>query len=178
MPERRQAAFTIFGAVIDRITKRNLEVLQKLEKLAAAERTGADRVAGHIANFCGSMKFVWIHAGLFGLWIFWNLFPGLTHFDKFPFILLTLTVSLESIFLSSFIMISQNYDMRLTERRDKLELQLALLSEEEATKILLILGRITSKLGLKNDDFDVKELEKETQPESLIALLEKLTKKP
>jgi uncharacterized membrane protein len=74
--------------------------------------------------------------------------PGVDHFDPFPFTFLTLIVSLEAIFLSTFILISQNYETRLSERRNQLDLQINLLSEQE-TKMLRILERIAKRWGQK-----------------------------
>lgn len=160
----------------DRVTERNLEVLEKLEKIAAREKTAADKIAERIAGFCGSMRFVWSHAVIFAAWIAWNTLPMTPHFDKFPFILLTLMVSLESIFLSSFIMISQNYEMRLTERRDKFELQINLLSEQEGTKILLLLNKLARAMELEESDQEAQDLMKSTQPEILLQKLEEMMK--
>lgn len=163
--------------MIDDVTRRNLEVLEKLESIAASEKSGTDRIAERIAAFCGSMRFVWSHAAIFGSWIAWNSVSGLPQFDKFPFILLTLGVSLESIFLSSFILISQNHEMRLAERRDKFELQINLLSEQEGTKILILLGHIVKALKIEGIDSEMLELTKATQPEILLKKLEEMRQK-
>jgi uncharacterized membrane protein len=61
-------------------------------------------------------------------------------------------VSLEAIFLSTFILISQNHETRLSERRNQLDLQVNLLSEQENTKMLTIIARIAKKLGVRTDD--------------------------
>jgi uncharacterized membrane protein len=150
------------------VTRDNVNAMRKLEELAMAKRSGADRVAAFVANFCGSIAFVWIHAVLFGAWIAWNLIPGLPHFDNYPFIFLTLCVSLEAIFLSSFILISQNYEMRVAERRNQLDLQINLLSEQENTKMLQLLDRMARKMGLyEEDDPEIQVLEQATRPETL-----------
>jgi uncharacterized membrane protein len=70
------------------------------------------------------MTFVWVHVVWFGLWILINPIPGVKHIDPFPFTFLTLVVSLEAIFLSTFILISQNHDTRISERRNYLDLQI------------------------------------------------------
>jgi uncharacterized membrane protein len=115
------------------------------------------------------MTFVWIHVVLFGGWILVNSLPGFNHFDGFPFTFLTLVVSLEAIFLSTFILISQNQETRLTERRNHLDLQINLLTEQENTKILQILKQISEKLGVKiDDDPTVQILEQATRPEKLV----------
>jgi uncharacterized membrane protein len=142
--------------------------MRRLEELETEHRTFADRVAGFVARFCGSLTFVWCHIAIFGSWIAWNAIPGLSHFDPYPFTFLTLCVSLEAIFLSSFILISQNHEMRITERRNRLDLQIDLLSEQENTKMLQLLERIALKIGaVTREDPELKVLEQATQPEQL-----------
>ena len=138
-----------------------------------ARRTGADRVAAAIARFCGSMTFVWIHVLVFAAWIGYNALPWFHPFDPYPFTFLTLVVSLEAIFLSTFILISQNYDMRVSERRNQLDLQINLLAEQENTKTLQMLERIAKKVGAHlGDDPQVRALEEATRPDSLVDQIE------
>lgn len=155
------------------VTRQNVEAMHRLEDAAMARRTGADRVAAAIARFCGSMTFVWIHVLVFAIWIGYNALPWFRPFDPYPFTFLTLVVSLEAIFLSTFILISQNYDMRISERRNQLDLQINLLSEQENTKILQILERIAKKVGAHiSDDPQVRALEEATRPDSLVDQIE------
>ena len=121
------------GISAEQLTEKNVETVTRLEKAAKEQRTRTDRLAEIIASFCGSMTFVWVHVVWFGGWILLNLIPGIRHVDPFPFTFLTLIVSLEAIFLSTFILISQNLDSRISERRSHLDLQLNLLSEQENT---------------------------------------------
>jgi uncharacterized membrane protein len=155
------------------LTRDNVQAMRKLEELAVAKRTLADRVAEFVARFCGSITFVWIHTALFAVWIAWNAIPKLPHFDPYPFTFLTLCVSLEAIFLSSFILISQNYEMRITERRSQLDLQINLLAEQENTKILQLLDRMAKKMGLyEENDPEIQVLEQATRPETLARQIE------
>jgi uncharacterized membrane protein len=155
------------------LTRQNVQAMRKLEELAVAKRTLADRVAEFVAKFCGSITFVWIHVLLFSAWIGWNLLPVLPHFDPYPFTFLTLCVSLEAIFLSSFILIAQNYEMRITERRSQLDLQINLLAEQENTKMLQLLDRMAKKMGLyEEDDPEIQVLEQATRPETLARQIE------
>lgn len=126
-------------------------------------------MAERVAGFGGNIAFVWVHVAVFAAWIVWNTWPGLPHFDSYPFIFLTLCVSLEAIFLSSFILISQNYEMRVTERRNRLDLQINLLAEQENTKVLQLLEGIARQLGVRaENDPDVQVLEQATRPETLV----------
>jgi uncharacterized membrane protein len=150
------------------VTRENVRAMRRLEDLAVARRTTADRIAEFVAQFCGSITFVWIHTALFAGWILWNALPALPHFDPYPFTFLTLCVSLEAIFLSSFILISQNYEMRVSERRSQLDLQINLLAEQENTKMLQMLERISRKLDIEEDDeLELRVLEQATRPETL-----------
>jgi uncharacterized membrane protein len=155
------------------VTRQNVQAMRKLEELAVAHRGAADRIAEFVARFCGSIVFVWIHAAVFAAWIGWNALPALPHFDPYPFTFLTLVVSLEAIFLSSFILISQNYEMRVTERRSQLDLQINLLAEQENTKILQMLDRMARKLGVsEEDDPEVRVFEQATRPDMLARQIE------
>jgi uncharacterized membrane protein len=114
------------------------------------------------------MTFVWVHVVWFGGWIVVNAVPGLPHFDTFPFTFLTLVVSLEAIFLSTFILISQNHQTHQSEKRNHLDLQINLLTEQENTKMLRLLDRIAAKVGVEmDDDPDIAVLEEATEPDML-----------
>jgi uncharacterized membrane protein len=155
------------------VTRQNIQAMRQLDDAAMAKRTGADRIAAAIARFCGSMTFVFIHVAVFAAWIGYNVLPWFTPFDPYPFTFLTLVVSLEAIFLSTFILISQNYDMRVSERRNQLDLQINLLSEQENTKMLQMLERIAKKVGAHvADDPQVRALEEATRPEALVEQIE------
>ena len=155
------------------VTRQNVRAMRQLEEAARSRQTRADRVASAIARFCGSMTFVALHIVLFGAWIGYNALPWFDAFDPYPFTFLTLVVSLEAIFLSTFILISQNYDMRVSERRNQLDLQINLLSEQENTKMLQMLERIAKKVGAHvGDDPQVRALEQATRPDTLVEQIE------
>ena len=150
------------------VTRENVRAVHHLEDAARAQRGFSDRMASFVAQFCGSITFVWIHVVLFALWIAWNAWPGLPHFDPYPFTFLTLCVSLEAIFLSAFILISQNYEMRIADRRNELDLQINLLAEQENTKMLQLLEKIARKVGATDhDDPEVQALEQAMRPGTL-----------
>ena len=167
--ESRHNFETDSAGSVDQLTQRNIEAVRQLEEAAKEERTASDRVAEVIAKFCGSMTFVWVHVAWFGLWVLINVMPGLPHIDPFPFTFLTLVVSLEAIFLSTFILISQNHDTKISERRNHLDLQINLLSEQENTQMLTMLRAIAEKVGvdLSRDD-QVRAMSEETKPQRLV----------
>jgi uncharacterized membrane protein len=124
------------------------------------------------------MTFVWVHVIWFGGWIVINLLPRLPHVDPFPFTFLTLVVSLEAIFLSTFILISQNHDTKISERRNHLDLQINLLSEQENTKMITMLQAIAAKVGAEvNEDPHLQALSEQTEPEKLVRQIEAREKK-
>jgi uncharacterized membrane protein len=156
----------------DRLTQQNIQAIARLEQAAREQRTRSDRVAEVIARFCGSMMFVWVHVFWFGAWIIVNSVPGLPHVDPFPFTFLTLVVSLEAIFLSTFILISQNHETRITERRNHLDLQINMLSEQENTLMIAMLQAIAEKVGVDLQHPDLKDLEQKTEPQKLVEQIE------
>lgn len=160
---------------VGELTQHNVEAIAALERAADASRKPVDLFADAITRFCGTMAFVYVHVLWFGLWITWNLMHGTKshHFDPFPFQLLTLTVSLEAIFLSAFLLISQNRQGHAADRRNHLDLQINLLSEQENTKILTMLGAICEKLGIDDGDPELSILEEATRPEQMIDQIER-----
>lgn len=160
-------------ASVEELTQRNVEAVLSLEEATKGQRSASDRVAEGIAQFCGSMTFVWVHVLWFGGWILLNVIPGIKHIDPFPFTFLTLVVSLEAIFLSTFILISQNHDTKLSERRNQLDLQINLLSEQENTAMLNLLRSIAEKVGADCGDHEqLEQLQQQTQPEKLAEQIE------
>jgi uncharacterized membrane protein len=85
--------------------------------LRNAERNREQRLADMITHFSGTMTFVGLHALWFAAWIVYNVSSG-HPFDRFPFGLLTLIVSLEAIFLSTFVLISQNEQGKRDDKRE------------------------------------------------------------
>ncbi|MET0382470.1 MAG: DUF1003 domain-containing protein [Burkholderiaceae bacterium] len=153
---------------VEQLAASNVQAVMRLEEEAKAGRTRSQRVAHAVAAFCGTMTFVWLHVAWFAVWIALNVIPGGAQFDKFPFTFLTLTVSLEAIFLSSFILISQNEETRVADRRNALDLQVNLLTEQENTKLLKMLAAIGAKLGVEFEgDPSLDVLQQATRPEAL-----------
>jgi uncharacterized membrane protein len=160
---------------LDDLTKRNIETIGQLEEAAEQSKTAADRLADKITRFAGSMQFVYLHVAWFAVWILFNTAPFVPEswrIDSFPFTFLTFVVSLEAIFLSTFILITQNHEERLMEKRNLLDLQINLLSEQENSKMLLMLETIQKRLGIDIDDPEVEVLEESTRPDALLNQIE------
>ena len=105
-------------------------------------RNAQDLLADTITKFAGSMNFVYIHTGWFAVWLFINLgaLGSVAIFDKFPFGLLTMIVSLEAIFLSTFVMITQNRQAARSDVRSEIDFENNLRSEMWSVHIGNALG--------------------------------------
>jgi uncharacterized membrane protein len=156
------------AASVTELTRKNVEDVIRLEEEARQSLPWSHRFSDAVARFCGSIAFLWIHVAGFTLWILLNILPGGPRLDPVPFAFLSLAVSLEAIFLSTFILISQNAETRLRERRHHLDLQINLLAEQENTEMMKLLEAIAKKVGVRTDEV-LKVLEQPADPEELVS---------
>ena len=161
---------------LSNVMERNIRTLIRLRLDAARERGLQDRIADVITSFSGRMSFVYVHIIWFSAWILLNTGSfGVPPFDPFPYGLLTMIVSLEAIFLATFVLISQNRLSREAEHRADLDMHIGLLTEHELTRVLQMLDAIQDKLGIEDDeDNELADLEMETRPEDVLAEIERL----
>jgi uncharacterized membrane protein len=157
-----------------KVVERNIETMDEHRLEADEARSTQDRIADWITHLSGSMAFVYFHVAWFTIWILINLgIAGLPAFDPFPYGLLTTIVSLEAIFLSTFVLVSQNRQAKIAEQRAELDLQINLLSEYETTRVLTLVDAIAEKLGIDAcDNQELKELEEDVRPKDVLATLE------
>lgn len=163
---------------VEELTQRNIETIVELDAATRANRTSGERLADNISSFCGSVAFVWTHIFWFSAWILINTLPPLKpwRFDVFPFFFLSFIVGLEAIFLVSFILISQKRDEQLAERRNHLLLQIALLTEQENTKMLQMLRQMAEHSGANvGGDPEIRVFEAATRPDEIVAQIEQIT---
>ena len=165
------------GAV-DELTDRNVRRIVELERASQSTSSTSARVAARIAAFCGTTTFVWLHIAWFGSWLFVNTSSFFDpHPDPFPFPMLTLKINLEAIFLAAFILIGQNHQTRLTEKRSHLDLQINLLTEQENTQMLKMLQSIAAKVDADFEkDPNLAAMQQATHPEKLVDQIDKATK--
>jgi uncharacterized membrane protein len=161
---------------LSKVIERNIRTIIHLRTKDANERSPQNRIADAITTFSGRMVFVYVHIAWFGLWILLNTgWFGVPIFDPFPYGLLTMVVSLEAIFLSTFVLISQNRLGEETERRADLDLHIGLLTEHELTRVLQMLDAIQDKLGIvDHENSELADLEMETKPEDVLAEIHRL----
>jgi uncharacterized membrane protein len=146
-------------------TTRNIKAISELEHSALAQRSLSARIGDAIATHAGKMWFIVFHAVWFSIWLWLNSgSKGRLAFDPFPYQLLSTVVSLESIFLSLFILMSQNRSNVQADQRNHLDLQINLLSEEENTKMLQMLQALCQhhKLTIGKDP-EITAMTKQTE---------------
>jgi uncharacterized membrane protein len=164
------------------IIRKNISALAAQQQREHAIQSRSERLAQHITDFSGSMGFVYLHLVWFSVWVLFNTgvlkLGALPPFDPFPFGLLTLIVSLEAIFLSTFVLIAQNRLARQSERRAELDLHINLLAEQKAAKILDLLDQIGQQLDHTlrhfhfNPDEEARVLKHSPEPTEVLAVIE------
>lgn len=121
--------------------KEILLMTRNIKKEIDKRKTKAEKISDWITDFCGSMLFVYLHVAWFGFWIVYNLDEDIA-FDPYPFGLLTLIVSLEAIILATFILVSQNRQSEVFDRRSELDYQIDIKSEKNTAEIMAMLNQI------------------------------------
>ena len=161
---------------LSKVIERNIRTILHLRTKAARERSLQGRIADVITSFSGRMVFAYVHIAWFGIWILLNTgWSGIRPFDPFPYGLLTMIVSLEAIFLSTFVLISQNRLGEETEHRADLALHIGLLTEHELTRVLQMLDAIQDQMGIVDHaNSELADLEMETKPEDVLAEIARL----
>ena len=156
------------------VLERNIRALEDRKRREDAEASGEERLAQLITRFTGSMVFVYVHVLLVGAWVLVNagVIPGVRPFDP-TFVILATIASVEAIFLSTFVLISQNRQAEAADRRANLDLQISLLAEHEITRILKIVSAVADKLDVhEGRDPELTELERDVAPEAVLDELE------
>jgi uncharacterized membrane protein len=139
----------------------NIESVAQIEHEFVKQRSNADRVGQASTRIAGSLGFVAVHLAGIATWMAFNtgLIPGAVPFDPFPFSLLGVLVSLEAVLLTSFVLMTQRRQSRQAEHWAHLNLQIALLAEQEATKTLQMISAISERLGVATaDDAELKDM--------------------
>lgn len=140
---------------------RSRQVVQSFEAKFIGKKTFGEEVADYCAAIFGSINFFIFNLILFVIWIIWNLglIPKLPVFDPFPFNLLTMAVSLEAIFLSILVLVSQNQEAKIDKLRSEVDLQINMIAEQEITKILSLLTILMERQGINvTEDPEVQKM--------------------
>jgi uncharacterized membrane protein len=156
---------------------RNIAALERRRRDEAAAAPLQERIAARVTDFTGSMLFVYVHLALYGFWIAANLgWVGIAPWDE-TFVVLAMIASVEAIFLSTFVLITQNRMAAAAEKRAELDLQISLLAEHEVTKLVALLSAVADHLGVDHHE-DVEELKRNVAPEAVLDAIDHTGAKP
>jgi uncharacterized membrane protein len=154
--------------------RRNIEALEQRRRQEEAAATRQERLAQAITEFTGSMRFVYLHLAIYGAWLLVNLgiVPGIRAFDP-SFVILAMEASVEAIFLSTFVLISQNRTAAAANKRADLDLHISLLTEHELTKLTEVVSAIAARLDVQPPAHtELQEVTKDVAPEAVLDELE------
>ena len=154
--------------------RRNIEVLRQRREEEEASAGPQERIARAITRFSGSMRFVYVHLALYGGWIAANLgwLPHVRQWDP-TFVVLAMIASVEAIFLSTFILITQNRMAAAADRRAELDLQVSLLAEAEITKLVELVSAIADRMDIHADgQTEIEEMKQMVAPEAVLDAIE------
>lgn len=161
------------------VLDRNIIRMQERRAREERQATLSERMSDAITRFAGSMTFVIIHAVAYGAWIAVNVgvIPGLTPFDP-SFVMLAMEASVEAIFLSTFVLISQNRMMGAAAKQSDLDLQINLLAEHELTRLVSLVDAMARKMGVAvANEEEVAEIKQDVSPEAVIDALKAVDQK-
>ncbi|UPK31532.1 DUF1003 domain-containing protein [Bradyrhizobium sp. 195] len=156
------------------VLERNIRALVERRRREQAGATKQQKLADAITAFAGSMMFVYLHLVAFGFWIIANLrwIPGVTAWDP-TFVVLGMIASVEAIFLSTFVLISQNRMAAEADKRADLDLQISLLAEHELTKVADVLNEVARRLQIDSkSQADLDEASRSIAPERVLDKIE------
>jgi uncharacterized membrane protein len=113
------------------------------------------------------------HDLFFASWLAWSTLPGTPKFDPYPFVMLAVLASVEAIFLSTFVLISQNRQAAMNEQNAQLDLQINLLAEHEVTRLITLTEQIARKVGVPVSEESLQELKQDVAPERVLAEIDR-----
>ncbi|WP_082145869.1 DUF1003 domain-containing protein [Microvirga massiliensis] len=159
---------------------RNIQALNERRRQEEVRATLQEKIAEAITRFTGSMPFVYIHLAIFGFWIVANLgwIPGVPKWDE-TFVVLAMWASVEAIFLSTFVLISQNRMQAAADKRADLDLQISLLAEHEVTKLTALVSAMADRMGVRTEvDAELDEITQDVAPEAVLDEIEATQPEP
>jgi uncharacterized membrane protein len=156
--------------VIQKNIRRMLAMRQQEERAAST----LNRVVDSVSRFAGSIPFVITHAVVFGLWLLINsrILPILPAWDPYPFVMLAMAASVEAIFLSTFVLITQNRQAILADKRAELDLQIGLLTEHEVTRLLQMMDELLKHHKIQMESRDLEQLKEEVAADQVLIAIE------
>lgn len=160
------------------LAARNVAEIARLEERESKSLPLSDRISLAITRSVGTLGATVAHAAVFLGWCLWNvLAPTDLRFDPYPFGFLTMCVSMEGVLLATLVLVSQNRMSEQSDQRDRLNLQVDLLAEQEMTMVLRMLSRIGDKLGIRPDDSEQQATQQLMEETNVFELMEELRRK-
>ena len=140
--------------------RRTRQIIRSFEAQALRKRGLSTKVADALTSFFGSAGFLLVNLAIFIVWVMTNTgrIPGIPIFDPYPYVLLITFVSLEAIVLTVIVLMSQNRQSQIGTLRDKLQLQVELITEKEISKVLQLLKKVLEKNDIKLSDDELSEM--------------------
>ncbi len=159
------------------VVERNIAALTSRAHQEDGQRPAGDRLADAITRFTGSLRFVALHLAVFGSWVLIN--AGLLPVPRFDpsFVILATVASVEAIFLSTFVLISQNRSQAQADRRADLDLQVSLLAEHEVTRLITLVTAMAARMGIEQaENPELDELARDVAPERVLDAIQRPTR--
>lgn len=163
------------GEQLNSALKRNIQTLGERRQREQDDASFPDRIAARITAFAGSMTFVFLHVVIVCVWLLMNsgLLPWLPAFDP-DLVKLAMAASVEAIFLSTFILMTQNRMSAVADKRADLDLHIVLLTEHELTRLADLLMRIAERLDIPAEtEPSLNETRTDISPDAVLDEIER-----
>lgn len=153
------------------LVRKNIQSLLEMRQERDRQRTREQRFADSVTAFIGNMRFAYVLAFLSAAWVMvdFGWLPGVPRFDPYPYPLLSTITSVLALFLSAFILVSQNRMTEVADQRAELNVQISLLAEHEVTQLIHLVESIAIRVGARQDiDPLLDELKQHVDPLQVI----------
>lgn len=161
------------------VLEENIRTILKVRQEALGKRNFEQRISDKITETVGHISFLYLHIVVILVYILINSgILGIKPFDPYPFPLFTGIITIEVLFITTFILISQNREKELADQRADLDLQMSLLTQHELSQALKMLDAVQDKLGIPNDeDFELRKMEERISPTDVLVEMELVQRK-
>jgi len=161
------------------VLEENIRTILKVRQEALGKRNFEQRISDKITETVGHISFLYLHVVIILVYILVNSgVLGIKPFDPYPFPLLIGIITIEVLFITTFILISQNREKGLADQRADLDLQMSLLNQHELSQALKMLDAVQDKLGIPNDeDFELRKMEERISPKDVLLEMELVQRK-
>ena len=152
------------------------KVIRSIETRINERRSFGEKLSDDVVRVFGNFRFALFNLFFFAAWLAVNtgFIPAIPVFDPYPFVLLITIVSLEAIFLSTFLLISQNRESRISDLREEFDLQVTMIAEQEITKVIHLVSYIIKHLNVPYErDPELKRMMKPLDTDEIQRELER-----